>query len=91
MKNKTYLRKGRSQIKVDQSEIKFEAQAEGEAKGEDQAKVPTNEKKDSLLPGNQRRCKDQLGVKSNKAEIRGIPWCIGHRTKSMQAKAEGER
>ena len=47
--------------------------------------------KESLLQGNQRRCKDQLGVKSNKAEIRGIPWCIGHRTKSMQAKAEGER
>ena len=42
-------------------QIAYEAQAEGEAKGEDQAKVPTNEKKDSLLPGNQRRCKDQLG------------------------------
>ena len=35
------------------------AQAEGEAKGEDQAKENTNEKKESLLPGNQRNCKDQ--------------------------------
>ncbi len=34
-------------------EIKFEAQAEGEAKGEDEAKVPTNEKEERLLQGRQ--------------------------------------
>jgi hypothetical protein len=66
-KNKSYLRKGGSQLKSNQSEIKFEAQAKGEALGEDQTIIHTNEKKEGLLPGNQRRWKDQLGVKSNKA------------------------
>ncbi len=50
----------------------------------------TIKKKKSQLLGNQRRFKDQLGFKSDK-DISDLRDVSRHRTKSMQAKAEGER
>ena len=48
-----------------QSEIKFEAQAEGEAKDD--------EEKEESVAGQPKKLQRSAGVKSNKTHIRGIP------------------
>ncbi len=60
-----YGRAGARKSRVSQKSIS-KHKAEGKAKGEYQAQVHTIEKQEVLLPVNQRRCKDQLGVKGNK-------------------------